>query len=218
MQMTEVDGEVTIRYAEPRPTMRRQGVRDGTVLFHGGVLNRDRLRGTAYVFRDGCEPAPYDVSGTFDPNTGQQQFELHGAAPKREPDGCRVTHYSESSDSTTLAFTLIGSDGHTSGEGQADEDDSPYDKGAARDDACRGAGNDAEQEICRDRTLTRLDGELNAAYQAVRRGLDDNGRAILKANQRAWLRDRDACGSDAGCLGRIYRERIDYLENYSEGD
>lgn len=62
--------------------------------------------------------------------------------------------------------------------------------------------NTAEQMICADEILGRLDGELNALWRE--RGGD-------RAAQTAWLQRRNACGSDIFCIEDAYRDRIAQL-------
>lgn len=219
MIMNEIGSDIFISYAEPRSAIRNQGVTMGTVLFRGRMVGGGQLNGTAYTFRDGCEPAGYAVVGLYAPGSGQPRLELYGAAPRREQGGCRIVSYSERSDSAILVFTLIGSDGHSAGddEGQVEPDfqqpgEGGYDYGAA----CARAGNAAEQQICRDSNLTRLDAQLNQAYQQLREGLTSADREALKTEQLAWLRERDSCGSNTQCLETAYSDRISYLENNLE--
>ncbi len=113
MVMREDGDSVTITYDEPRTSIRKQGVRRGTVLFEGMLVGSGRLSGTAYVFRQGCEPAPYDASGAYRSGSGQDRLILNGDAPVRVSGGCRVTGYVSSGSNARLVFTLIGSDGHS---------------------------------------------------------------------------------------------------------
>ena len=69
------NGGMIIRYAQPRPSLYHWGVGPGTVLFHGGWQG-NRIVGTAYVF--GCGPIPYPVSGAPDRNG---VLVLEGLAP-----------------------------------------------------------------------------------------------------------------------------------------
>lgn len=79
----------TIRYVRPRSGMRRQGARNGTVLFRGGGLGGNgRVSGTAYVFKRGCGAAGYRVSGRWRGGN----LVLVGNAPVRGR-GCGVTRY-----------------------------------------------------------------------------------------------------------------------------
>ena len=87
MAYENCEGAVTIEYTRPRSTMRRQGVRSGTVLFRGWARN-GRISGTAYRFKAGCGRIGYSVSGR------QRAYgaTLIGTAPVRG-SGCGVTRY-----------------------------------------------------------------------------------------------------------------------------
>lgn len=100
MRLDDNGGSVTIRYQNPKPSLRKHGVHRGTVLFRGRFEGRG-LAGVAYVFRQGCEPAAYNVSG---PASGGGRIYLAGAAPIRQKGSCRVTGYSERSGNARLVF------------------------------------------------------------------------------------------------------------------
>ena len=74
---------------------------------------------------------------------------------------------------------------------------------------CAKARSAPEKAICSDIALARLDRALAADY---RRALDfaEDGMAI-KSAQHAWLKTRDACGGDIGCLKDAYEARIKAL-------
>ncbi len=74
----------------------------------------------------------------------------------------------------------------------------------------------SEREICIDRDLTRKDGVLNEVYHEVRRALNASDFAILRDEQRDWLVERNACGSNTGCLADKYTDRIALLEQLLE--
>ncbi|MER0236778.1 hypothetical protein [Fulvimarina sp. MAC8] len=85
-------GGITIGYDRPRQGMRAQGVRPGTMLFRGrfwgsGGPNLRRVRGTAHLFKRGCNPAGYEVEGYWMENNTLQ---IGGWAPVRK-NGCRVS-------------------------------------------------------------------------------------------------------------------------------
>ena len=86
MRVVKCGGALTISYARPRPGMRRQGVVSGEMLFDGSV-SRGRVRGQAAVFKRGCGPAWYFVSGRMSPSG---RITLSGRAPVRGA-GCRTT-------------------------------------------------------------------------------------------------------------------------------
>ncbi|QFS42212.1 Lysozyme inhibitor LprI [Burkholderia cepacia] len=71
---------------------------------------------------------------------------------------------------------------------------------------CAKAASSTEKTICADAALSKLDGDLAAAWkQALAKGGDT---AALKAAQVKWLKQRDRCGADESCLGDRYRERL----------
>lgn len=92
------------------------------------------------------------------------------------------------------------------------------DPGHAASIDCTRASTAAEQAICADRPLVRLDADVNREFSRL---LEDfsvaagtaGGPAVtaLRDSQRAWLRRRDACGADAACLNREYRRRLAIL-------
>lgn len=71
---------------------------------------------------------------------------------------------------------------------------------------CAKAASPTEKTICADAAVSKLDGELAAAWKkALAKGGDT---AALKAAQLKWLKQRDQCGGDEQCLGDRYRERL----------
>jgi hypothetical protein len=77
----------TFLYENPPDSLRRAGVRNGTVVFIG-VRSRERYTGKAYSFSAGCVPTPYDVAG--DVSEDQRQVTLRGSAPVRDA-ACKIT-------------------------------------------------------------------------------------------------------------------------------
>jgi len=61
---------------------------------------------------------------------------------------------------------------------------------------CRKATTPVEHAICNDPQLAALDGRLSEAYTLARSGLDSTEKLALRDEQRAWLRERDACAND----------------------
>ncbi|KAA0679764.1 lysozyme inhibitor LprI family protein [Roseomonas genomospecies 6] len=82
---------------------------------------------------------------------------------------------------------------------------------------CSKAATPTEKAICADPALSALDERLSATYRAALESLSgaspDEGPAgaAVKADQRAWLRERDSCGADASCLRRAYEGRVAVL-------
>lgn len=106
--MTFVDNTIRIEYSKPRPSLQAQGIVEGTTLFRGTIDQEGHVNGIAYVFKQGCPPAPYHVQGYL--NDDLSPLHLYGLAPVRAPDSCVVTGYSENSNST-LIFTFAYSGG-----------------------------------------------------------------------------------------------------------
>lgn len=76
--------------------------------------------------------------------------------------------------------------------------------------ACGNASARAEQAICQSATLAAYDRSVAAAWRRAR-SLAGDDSAELRQAQKEWLKTRNACGSDADCLGRSMRERVDAL-------
>jgi hypothetical protein len=92
-----------IRYDVPKASI-RAAVSKGTVLFRGTFAATGAVTGTAYVFKAGCEPAPYAVSGQSKGST----ITLKGNAPRRDPNSCAVTGTTASGAHTVLTFQEYG--------------------------------------------------------------------------------------------------------------
>ncbi len=108
MTIINNDGDITIEYARPKSSMQRQGVRSGTVLFDG-VIRGQTVEGHARVFRAGCEPVRYWVSGRW--RARAERLVLRGDAPKRGPGGCDVIGYQSSGSNARLVFIITGGSG-----------------------------------------------------------------------------------------------------------
>ena len=74
---------------------------------------------------------------------------------------------------------------------------------------CAKAKSWAEQVLCDDETLGRLDERLGAAYRAARDATKGDAAAMerLVSRQRAWLAERDGC-KITPCLTRLYAQRL----------
>ena len=91
---------MNIYYRVPRPGMRQEGVEAGTLLFNGRVTWRTGLiEGQARIFKAGCAPLTYSVTGTF---VRGSSFELIGAAPSHRPGSCGVGQVAINHNSTLL--------------------------------------------------------------------------------------------------------------------
>lgn len=84
----ETSGRIV--YDEPKASIAGT-VRPGTVLFEGR-FSGTRISGTAYVFKKGCAPAPYPVSGMIadNPRGFGAMIVLSGPAPRRDRASCAI--------------------------------------------------------------------------------------------------------------------------------
>ena len=97
--MRLVHGKDAISYG-PHP--RSASIPPFSTVFRGMVTYFDNpVKGVAYTFKKGCEPAPYWVEGHVD---REGKIELHGKAPVREKNGCKVVGYTEKSKNANLVF------------------------------------------------------------------------------------------------------------------
>lgn len=81
---------------------------------------------------------------------------------------------------------------------------------------CDEAIHEAEQFICKDAELARLDRSMNELYAEVLAHIPASERKFLKAEQRGWVKGRNDCWKSSdmrGCIADSYRDRIDELED-----
>ena len=80
-----------------------KSIKQNTVLFRGSISFEYGVptRGMAYVFKSGCEPQPYAVSGLIEGD----RLTLEGKAPIW--DGCNVKSYTSKSKNAKLIFDFV---------------------------------------------------------------------------------------------------------------
>ncbi len=98
----------TIVYRDPKKSIAGT-VKPGALLFKSDAPwdpydDGQVVRGTAYVFKKGCDPAPYEVSGK---QQGWHTLVLKGPAPVRAKNGCKVIGYRTTGNSQ-LTFVSWG--------------------------------------------------------------------------------------------------------------
>ncbi|WP_115528718.1 MULTISPECIES: lysozyme inhibitor LprI family protein [Xanthomonas] len=79
---------------------------------------------------------------------------------------------------------------------------------------CKQASTPVEKRICAVPALGLLDDQLDESYQALVQTTPRAAVAGVREQQRAWLRQRNACAQDAkpdGCLQRSLSARADVL-------
>ena len=74
---------------------------------------------------------------------------------------------------------------------------------------CAAADSPLEITICEDENLAMADNNLNTLYKKT------TGE---KDNQKIWLKERGACGSDKKCLADIYEKRLKILTEVLSGE
>lgn len=69
-----------------------------------------------------------------------------------------------------------------------------------------------EVVICSTRGLSRSDDQMAAMYEILMKRLRPSEAVRLRADQRDWLADRNACGCDADCISSAYDRRLEELD------
>jgi len=105
-----------ITYRSVKPSL-RGFIKPGFVVFAGEIEKGGAVKGTAYIFRKNCEPAPYAVTGRYEASL--PGYVLSGAAPIREKGACRVTGYSIEGGNTRLEFVDLSPNESGSASGTA---------------------------------------------------------------------------------------------------
>jgi len=79
---------------------------------------------------------------------------------------------------------------------------------------CTKASSTVEKMICGNEEISRLDDDMNAAYKEA--SLQSLDKVPLVMDQKLWLkRIRNIC-KDAGCLVKVYQQRIVELKKWNE--
>jgi uncharacterized protein len=78
---------------------------------------------------------------------------------------------------------------------------------------CRKAKTFAENSICSDTLLSRLDDALAENYSSMRNSNFGNTKEWLKSEQVKWIKSLNLC-KDKECLIDAYRKRVDETCEY----
>jgi uncharacterized protein len=76
---------------------------------------------------------------------------------------------------------------------------------------CETNRSPAEQAICGNSELARLDGRIAQLYDGVRRSVAPSQLIEIRDQQRDWIKAREACGRDVSCIRGQYQRRITEL-------
>lgn len=85
-------------YETPRSGIQKAGARSGTLLFEG-TRDGQIYSGVAYIFKRGCEPAPYAIAGEV--SEDDRRITMTGRAPRLD-NACAVSGTKDD----TLVFTF----------------------------------------------------------------------------------------------------------------
>lgn len=85
-------------------------IKPGTVLFRGQPWEDGNvdivIKGTAYVFKKGCQAAAYEVRGTYHATYGISRLTLEGAAPMRSKTSCDIVGHNATGTNSKLVFDI----------------------------------------------------------------------------------------------------------------
>jgi uncharacterized protein len=76
---------------------------------------------------------------------------------------------------------------------------------------CGRAATPAEEAVCGDAALRKLDGEMATLYGRLLRSQQGTSATDIRREQKAWWARKEACGGDVACLSSRYSERIAVL-------
>jgi uncharacterized protein len=77
---------------------------------------------------------------------------------------------------------------------------------------CAKAYAKAEKAICANPAIATLDNVMVDLYKKARAARKGAARNAITAQQKQWLKQRNACGPDIACLAQRYGERIGQLQ------
>lgn len=77
---------------------------------------------------------------------------------------------------------------------------------------CRTDTQPVERTICANAALASRDRILSETYYRIADRLSQGERAALRDRQREWIRQRNGCGTDAGCIAQAYDARLAQLQ------
>ncbi len=78
---------------------------------------------------------------------------------------------------------------------------------------CNGRLTVTEAVICQNPGLSSMDSQMASQYYSTLNSLPRGARSSLRGEQLGWLRARNGCGANVGCLATMYRQRMGDLQN-----
>ncbi len=77
---------------------------------------------------------------------------------------------------------------------------------------CSKAASANERTLCADPFLLQTDARLDTLYDVSLRFLAPAERSSLTDSQRAWVKQRELCGTDKNCTRAAYAKRASVFE------
>ena len=77
---------------------------------------------------------------------------------------------------------------------------------------CSKASTTNERAICADPFLLQTDARLDTLYDISTRLVSPAERDSLLDSQRAWVKEREQCGTDKNCMRAAYARRASIFE------
>jgi len=81
---------------------------------------------------------------------------------------------------------------------------------------CAKGSHEAEELVCKDAELARLDRSLAELYNTVLKHTPASEQGMLKTEQRGWVKGRNDCWKSSdqrGCIKASYEDRIRELKD-----
>jgi FOG: TPR repeat, SEL1 subfamily len=191
-------------FTEPRPEMIDAGAKSGSLLFEGKFINEknnEKYIGKAYVFDRRCGQISYSVSGPV--LNDYSRVELRGQKPLIDRN-CR--HIGAAPE--VLTFELVEPLNLVERAVETKSRISPsFD--------CTRISTADEIAICSSSELSRLDNEVAAGFEYVRRSYGDQAARQIGA---PLLQARKSCGSDTACIKQKQINAIDKYRSFGVGN
>lgn len=77
---------------------------------------------------------------------------------------------------------------------------------------CSKAASINERALCADPFLLQTDARLDTLYEVSLRFIAPADRTDLIDSQRAWVKERERCGTDKNCMRAAYAKRASVFE------
>jgi uncharacterized protein YecT (DUF1311 family) len=83
---------------------------------------------------------------------------------------------------------------------------------------CNQRLNATERAICNNDDLAYLDQDMVAVYNQLPQFVNSSRWRQIRNEQRQWLKTRNSCGANVGCIRRTVNRRVGVLNTYMPGN